>query len=267
MFGNTSVVRNYFNHFNVPLVALPTSGSGVSITANFKTGTEVPSSQLIGGNATEALLKYREQIDKFLSIYDDWGGLQYPVAEELLMDFGRFIKKYGLEALAYEIFSYNQGVGNILAQPTLYMMKYLDTFEVTSLLNEMPGNWVVNAKDDNQLLYDRALQELGSNAFLNSNITRVTRHHDCVIVCFDTPDGEKTVRAKKLVISIPPTLSNLNFLDLDEHDQSLFAQWNNSYYWDSLIKNSGIPDNTSFSNVDPAAALNLPGELPLPPYH
>jgi len=66
------------------------------------------------------------------------------------------------------------------------------------------------------------------------------------------------IKATKLLITIPPELSNLGFLDVDPLESSLFGQFNNSYYWDAVLKNSGIPDNTSLSNVDPAAPYAIP---------
>ena len=41
-------------------------------------------------------------------------------------------------------------------------------------------------------------------------------------------------------------------------EQSLFKQFNNSYYWNGLLKNTGIPIGTTLPNVNPNAAFNLP---------
>jgi hypothetical protein len=57
-------------------------------------------------------------------------------------------------------------------------------------------------------------------------------------------------------------LENLSFLDLDYHESSLFGQFNNSYYWTTIIRNSGIPDNTSVSSASFTAPDGVPA-LPL----
>lgn len=247
-------MTNFFNHFNVPLAPPSTSSGGVSKSVNFETGALVPDSALITGNLSAALLEYAEQEAKFPTIFDKWD-LPYPVPEELLMSFGDFIKKYNLKAMAYMAFEYDQGAANILAQSTLYMLKYQDPVQV---LDELTGGFVHNADNDNQELYNRAEAELGSNVFLSSNVEKINRKTDSVEVDISTPDGTKHIKASKLLISIPPKLSNLGFLDLDSHDQGIFGQFNNSYYWDAVLRHTGIPDDTSLSNVNPDAPYNLP---------
>jgi hypothetical protein len=69
------------------------------------------------------------------------------------------------------------------------------------------------------------------------------------------------VHAKKLLIAIPPTLDNLKFLDLNENSRHIFGQFNNSYYWNGIVRNSGVPDNTSITN----AALTAPEGIPAMP--
>jgi len=111
------------------------------------------------------------------------------------------------------------------------------------------------------LLYDLALAELGSNVLLSSNVTAIRRKWDCVEVLVSTPDGPTLITASKLVIAIPPLLDNLSpFLDLNAEEVLLFSQFFNDYYWDGVILNSGIPDNTTIVNVDPTAAYGLPPE-------
>lgn len=90
-------------------------------------------------------------------------------------------------------------------------------------------------------------------------MTKVERRDDTVYTVISTPSGYRLLKSSWILIAIQPKLSNLSpFLDLDYAELSLLAQFNNSYYWDGVVRNSGIPDNTSFSNVDLSAALNLP---------
>jgi hypothetical protein len=254
VFSNISVLYNFFSHFNIPLVPLETSTGGIAKYVNFDTGAEVPTSDLIGGNITAAWLKYASQQAKYSSIYQEWD-LPSPVPEDLLIPFGDFLRKYDLKAMAYQAYQYDQGAGNILAQPTLYMMKYQDRVQMHDFLE---GGFVRNNLSDNQELYNRAQAELEPNVFLSSNVESIVRKEDSVEVCASTPSGKKYIKASKLLISIPPKLSNLGFLDLDSDDQSLLGQFNNSYYWDAMLQNTGIPDDVSVSNVNPDAAFNLP---------
>ena len=254
VFSNISVLYNFFSHFDIPVVPLETSGGGVTKYVNFDTGAEVPTSDLIAGNITAAWLEYADQQAKYPSIFREWD-LPHPVPEDLLMPFGNFIRKYDLKAMAYQAYQYDQGAGNILAQPTLYMMKYQDRAQMHDFLE---GGFVRNNLSDNQELYNRAQAELEPNVFLSSNVESIVRKGDCAEVCVLTPSGQKYIKASKLLITIPPKLSNLGFLDLDSDDQGLLGQFNNSYYWDAVLQNTGIPDDVSVSNVNPDAAFNLP---------
>lgn len=42
------------------------------------------------------------------------------------MPFGDFLQKYNLQSLAYIVYSYQQGLANVLAQTTLYLIRFFD---------------------------------------------------------------------------------------------------------------------------------------------
>ena len=258
VFSNLSVVHNFFSHFEIPLVRLPPPSGGNTTMVDFETGEVIEPSKLYMGNLTAAMLGYAEQEAKYSSIFEDWN-LPNPVPEDLLMPFGDFLRKHSLEAFAYIAFIYDQGIANILAQPTLYVMKYQDQVQMRDLLT---GSFVVNALQNNQLLYDRAAAEFGKKLYLSSYPTQVTRKHHHVEVEVSTPEGTKHIRARKLLVTIPPKTTS-QFLDLDENESTLFRQFNNSYYWNAILKNTGIPIGTTLSNVNPAAPLNIPA-MPAP---
>jgi hypothetical protein len=118
--------------------------------------------------------------------------------------------------------------------------------------------FLANKLQNNQELYDRAQRELEPNVFLNSNVESISRKEDGAEISVSTPSGRKYIKAAKLLITIPPKLSNLGFLDLDSEDQSLLRQFNNSFYWDAVLRHTGIPDDVSLTNVNADAAFNLP---------
>lgn len=253
VFSNLSVVHGFFEHFDIPLVQLPPISGGDTRMTDFETGEPVSPSSLYMGNVTTALLGYAAQESRYSSIFEDWH-LPHPVPEDLLLPFGDFLVKHNLEAFAYIAFLYDQGMANILKQPTLYVMKYQDQVQMRDLLM---GTFVVNAMQNNQLLYDRALAELAGSVYLNSYPTKITRSRDGIRVEVNTPDGTDYIKAQKLLMTIPPKAS-FPFLDLDDNEQSLFGLFNNSYYWNGVLKNTGLPSGTTFPNVNPNAALNLP---------
>jgi hypothetical protein len=250
------VVRNYFTYLDVALTTLNTSAPSpfVNVFADFATDTIIPSSAIPQGNPAAAFATYLTQLEKYPYLNNGFN-LPSPVPSDLLLSFGDFIKKYQLDDIAYIIFEYAQGTGNMLAQPALYILKLINTEVINGILTY----FLTTAQHDNHELYDKALAKLGSNALLNSTVLRVDRSQsDYIRAVVSTPSGQKLIKAKKLLIAIPPKLHNLGFLDLDNDERYLFNQFNSSYYWTSVVRNSGVPDNTSLNNIAPAAPEGIP---------
>lgn len=124
IFSNISVVTNFFRHYDVPLVAVGALGAGTSITVDFDTGAAIPVVQ----NTTalgQALMGYGAQVAKYPSISTVWD-IPSPIPEDLLLPLGDFLTKYSLQSLAYIAYTYQQGLGNILAATTLYVLRFFD---------------------------------------------------------------------------------------------------------------------------------------------
>lgn len=264
IFENSSVVAEYFASLNVPLVAESLDPSS-TIYANFKTdgkATDIPDS-IPWSNQTalgEALYEYASILEQYPYLSNGYD-LPTPVPEDLLLPWGDFIEKYDLSALAYVVFLYGQGSGDILAQPTLYATKAF-SLELASILLGEGGSFVTSGSNGNQELYDQALSQLGDNAFLNTTSTAITRDDDGVtIVAYSSTSGTSTtIRAKKLLIAIEPTLANIQGLGLDvtSDEQNLLQQFSYSYYWDAVVKAPGTPANTGFDNVDLSEPYGIP---------
>ncbi|CZR55674.1 related to amine oxidase, flavin-containing superfamily [Phialocephala subalpina] len=253
-FDNISVVTDYFDYLDVPLA--PLTYSSATIFIDFANGSIVPDASLPQGNSTAAFIKYIDLVDDEYSYLPNGFNLPSPVPEDLLMTWGDFLEKYDLGDLAFTAFTFLEGVGNILAQPTLYILKYLAKVTVENILGE--NTFLSTAHQSNQELYNKALAKLGTNALISSNVTHVARDEDGVNVFVSSPVGRKLVHCSKLLIAIPPTIDNLKFLDLHLEEEALFGQFNHSYYWDGVIRNSGIPDSVSLQNVDLAAPYAIP---------
>lgn len=252
-------MTDYFEHFDVPLVTSDlTSGSSSRLNIDFTTGASLNASTLISSNVTAlatGLLGYKAEIAKYKYLASGWN-LTYPIPEDLTMPFGDFLESKGLDGAAFIAFSYAAGCGNILAQPTLYVMKYLTELQVDAIIS---SGFLANGLGNNQELYNRALAELGDSAFLSSTVYNVTRDASGVEVHIYTPQGPKRIKARKLLITIPPKLENLTpFLSLDTNERSIFSEFNNTYYWDMMIQNTGFPTNASLNNLDPDNALQIP---------
>ncbi|KAJ7850083.1 hypothetical protein B0H13DRAFT_2087591 [Mycena leptocephala] len=272
-FANISVVNDYFADMGVALVPFGGSSGGTTEYAKLNGGdatatTTVPSS-VSWSNATRvglALQGYLAQSTKYAPFLTNGYDLPDPVPEELLLPWGTFVRKHGIEAFDYTLFSLLQGAGNMLAQPALYVLKYFVLLDIQTHAGLGPG-FLTTAAHNNHALYDAALERLqaggnGSTAALSSNVTRIARSASSVSVSVSTPGGATTVHAKQLVIAIPPTLPNILSLGLDltADERALTAQFNNSYYWDMVIAGTGLPDNVFIDAVDFAAPDAIPAQ-------
>lgn len=257
---NITVVLDYAKSLNIPLAIL--NGNKGLDYANFANGSLVPSSvpNLISqGKALLAYLKIFSQYPYLTNGYN----LPDPIPADLLLPFGEFIQKHNITDIAITTFLVAQGAANLMAQPTLYIMKY---FPPTSINGVLHGNFISTANQDNQGLYNAALAYIGNgtNVFLSSKVTQIGRDDCGVKVVVSTPNGEKLIKASKILISIPPKLEKLESigLDLDEQEHYLFDQFNNTYIWDFVIRNAGIPTSKGMIvNVQPGA-LGLVASLP-----
>ncbi|KAK5656642.1 hypothetical protein OQA88_4622 [Cercophora sp. LCS_1] len=274
---NTSVVRDYFNSFNESLV--PFADVGTPATpgfANLKTdGLLVAPPLTLAWTDPAAVfasfLGYGAQVSLYPFLVGGYN-LPEPVPEDLLLPFGDFLAKYNLAAFANTAFSIAQGMGNVLSVTTLYVFKYLPKTTIDAFAGLAPPP-VTSARFNFQALYNKALAYLDagtSNVLLSSTVLAIERDGPRVLIALLTPSGPKLIIAKKLVMAIQPKLATLQdlHLDLNREETSIFSQFNNSYYWDMVIKNSGLPSNLSLGNVDLSAPLGvapMPGVLSLGP--
>jgi hypothetical protein len=70
-----------------------------------------------------------------------------------------------------------------------------------------------------------------------------------------------TIRASKIVITIPPLPSALFAFDLDARELGLFRQFRQGNYYTGLMQLPGVPDDTTVQNIGAHTPYNLP---PLP---
>jgi NAD(P)-binding Rossmann-like domain len=251
------VVRNFFSRFDVPLTkGTPSSPNIVQTVVDFRTGKAVTG--LTPSDPTAALGAYAAQLAKYPYLEAGFD-LPNPVPADLLLPFSDFVAKYGLSGAVNIIFSFNQGIGNLLSTPTLYVMKLFGL----GVLQGIQSGFLVTERHDNSEVYEKAQAALSSadSLLLSSHIVATKRDATGVKVLVSTPSGPKVIKAKKILLTIPPSLENLAPLDLDNTERSLFKQFSATGYYTGLLRHSGIPDNTSIQNIGTNTPFNLP---PLP---
>lgn len=256
-FHNTTIVTNYFARFGIPLTTTELTIPGVVTEyVDFRTGA------LVNGyspsDPTAAFGAYAAQLANYPYL-DSGFELPNPVPSDLVLPFGEFVTKYDIAAAVSTIFDFGEGIGDLLSIPTLYVMKLIGL----STLETIETGFLTTAAHDNSAIYQKiqALLLSADALLLQSHIVatdRTNTNDGLVKILVSTPSGLKLIKAKKIVIAIPPTLQNLANFDLDTTERSLFKQFNTTGYYTGLLRNSGIPDNVSVANTGVNTLYNLP---------
>jgi flavin-dependent amine oxidoreductase len=247
------IVRNYFARFDVPLEKASFDSPGmVSKYVDYRTGSEVVGHA--SSDPSPGLAAYGAQLAQYPYLEQGFD-LPNPVPPDLLLPFGDFVKKYAIDSAVNTIFNFGQGLGDLLRQPTLYVMKNFGL----DILRNLSVGFLTTARHNNSELYEKALTELGADALLRSRVVATQRDAaGYVKVLVQTPAGPRIIRAKKLLVTIPPKVGNLTGFDLDATERGLFGQFGNSAYYTGLLRGTGIPDNYSVNNIGADTPYNLP---------
>ena len=242
----------FFQRFQIN-VAPEGSIPFVQKSVDFNTGTIIPGS---APDYTQALETYAGLVQKYASLAIGYSQLQYPVAPELLEPFGQFIQTYNLSALVPIIWQFAYGVGDLTTATTLDVLQLFGSVQLNDLIQ---GTFLVAETHDNSVLYQEAAALLGSNVLYDSVVIDSQRGNGGPIaLVVQTPTGRKLIKAKKLLITIPTTLSNMQPFNLDWQETSVFSQWLTQNNYVAVINKTGLPDDFDLVNVDPTQPYGLP---------
>jgi Flavin containing amine oxidoreductase len=253
VFHDLPLVRDYFARFDVPLVSF----GGFRETpfyVDYRTGKEVSGYAPPVPVALPAYLGLLQQFPYLATGFD----LPDPVPPTLLMPFGDLVEQAGLDSIVQLVFGFGQGIGDLLRQPVLYVMKLIG---LGVIQNVIQNSFLTTARQDNSELYEKATDFLGDDVLLNARVTAVRRSADGVRVRVLTPGGPRTIHCAKLVVTAPPVPRTFAGFDLDPVERRLFAQFRSGAYWTAVARLSGLPQELSVVNVGADTRYNLP---PLP---
>ena len=251
------LVKNFFARFDVPLkqASFATPPGIVTDFVDFRTGALIP--KFTPPDPTAALGAYAAQIAQYPYLEAGFD-LPDPVPADLLLPFGDFVAKHNLAAVVATIFSFNQGIGDLLTTPTIYVIKLFGL----SIIQSIQTGFLSTERNDNSEIYQKAQAVLSAAnvLLLSSHVIATQRDSNdgCARLLVSTPSGLKLVKAKKIMLTIPPTIQNLAHFDLDNTERSLFSQFSTSGYYTALIRNSSIPDNVIVQNIGANTLYNLP---------
>ncbi|ETS82078.1 hypothetical protein PFICI_07080 [Pestalotiopsis fici W106-1] len=260
--------EEFFTRFNISLQT-PVRPTLTTTYADFQTGEvldgyEAPPS----ANVTAGLQKYLEICEQYedliLPSYVNFPETNAP--EDLLLSFGEFVTKYGLEAIVPRVFQVTGlGLGNIVDELTLYVMQAFGAPIVRTFLGQK-NSWVPTTKR-NQDLYDNIAALLGNDVLFRSTVVESQRTNDSVQVLVQDSEGKKTlIKAKRLLISSSPTAENLATFDLDQTEQDIFATWGIGAVFAGIANHPSLPVNYSIVNYPSSVVPDNWLELPQTPF-
>jgi hypothetical protein len=174
------------------------------------------------------------------------------IPEDLLLNFGDFARKYGIEAAVPTIWDVAAvGLGNLDTQPTFYVMQSFPA--PLARVYTGKGRTLYVASHRNQDIYDRVSDLLGDDVFYSNVVVRALRTSNGVSVITKGTDGRQTkIQAKRLLIAIPPTVSNLATFNLDEKELNVLSKMTYTRAYAGGVVSSNLPSNTTIINSTPS---------------
>jgi hypothetical protein len=216
IFHGTDVVRRYFARLGVPTITTnPFLNSGNTSTYDFSLGIFIPPLDDDGQEQHQRAIRaaveaYSQNVLSKYGWVDQGYFLPNPVPQELCMPFADLAAKYNFTSLLPVMAQFSWYFGNQTTVPALYGVKDFGP----SLLSSVFGQFILSGTGNTRSLYDAALKELGPSVLLNTNIMAVDRASNRVTLRVFQDGTFKTIRAKKLLVAIPPMPRNLMSFDL-----------------------------------------------------
>lgn len=250
---NTSFVRQYAARLGVTLQRPAVdSNTTTTLAVDFRTGQHV-ANPLADAETYTALAQYLKIRTTNFSYLEDGFYLPDPVPSDLIIPFGDFAIKYGIEKSVFLLNQYTQGC-DISKVPAVYALVTCGQELVGEILN---GGDFLTTRDINDL-YRSAATILGNRVLFNSSIRSVSRDVDEVTVKTRQNGTNTAIKAKKLLMTGAPLLRNLKGWDLTAEEAALFSKFDTFGYYAGVVSNPSFPDATSFTNVNANTTFRTP---------
>lgn len=231
-----------------------TSGISSTINADFSLGIAAPAANVSLESIGVAIQRYGQYLAaNFSTVYPGYY-LPDPVPEDLLLPYGDFMTKYGLESLVNFINSYIQPAQSYL-EPALFPLKLLALDPLQGITSGFKTTRDVND------IYRAAAAILDDSVLYNSTVVSLRRStaSKCgVEAIVKTPTGLKRIVASKLLMSAPPVTANLAGWDTVEAETSLFAKFKAQQYHAGVVRREGLPATATVQNIGFTTPFNIP---------
>ncbi|KKY16196.1 putative amine flavin-containing superfamily [Diplodia seriata] len=263
-------VADFFKRFDIDLFPAPDPGFSRKYI-DFTTGRTLTSGNPITAAANplavqQALSTYGQLAAAYLNhTFPSLAALPTGAAlpADLALPFGDFVAKYNLQAALPTIWGFVSFTGDVLRESTAYVLNQFGAVHLNATAN---SGLLMTGTLNNSVLYDRIAAHLGAADVLYraTAVRAVERTADAValVVADGTAGCKKLVKAKKLLVTIPPLASTLApiFGPADEEELDVFSRWTYRSGFVGVLNSTGLPDGVEVVNASPSnASLNLPG--------
>lgn len=251
-YNNVPTTLAFFERFNVALEPVGTPSLAMH-NVDLRTGEFV---EPVRGNPVVALMRYAQLVQKYQYLVHGYGDIPDDFPKELSDPFGKFIEDNQLHDAVPIIWTFAFGVGNLLEATTLSVMQNFGHLQICDLFTM---GFRTTSNHNNSELYEKAAALLGKTVLYQSTVVRRNFDEEGLhVLTIATPDGNKTIRSRKVLITIPPTLANLQPFALDAGEEKVFSQWKWLNCYVAVVSDTGLGDGIQIINADTKAPFNLP---------
>jgi hypothetical protein len=177
------------------------------------------------------------------------------IPDELLLPFGEFAIRNNITAAIplMQTIS-NIGVGGIQDILTIYVVLAFGQPVTSEFLN---SSLFVPANHSNSYLYELAYDLLKDDVLLESEATWVHRtDHGVQLVVESKNGGQKLVKAKQLLFTPPPSVTNLALYGLEANETAALSTFTKTWSFAAVARIPAIPADVNVYWTSPDAVPN-----------
>ncbi|KAH8909075.1 FAD/NAD(P)-binding domain-containing protein [Coniochaeta sp. PMI_546] len=257
---------DFIDRFNLTVTpGLAPRGDTVTKYVDFKTGKELVNFTTpdVGTEIGAIAAMYNVLTSKGYDKMIEPGFWNLPagpdIPDDLLLPIGEFAKKYNVTAALPRMYESTGG------GPAAQQKKFLNVMTLTFLQSFSPG-WMqvflgtiglYHIEGGNQLLYTKIADLLGQDVLTNTVVLASERTDTGVNMIVSGLKGTKIIKAKKLLLAIPPTRENLIPFDLNSEETALFAKPMYGRYGTAIVSHPSLPKGVELRNM-PTSAVKDP---------
>lgn len=257
---------DFIRRFNCTLVAgLAPSGPTTTKYVDFSTGKALVNfTEPDAGVVTTAIIgMYNVLVSKGYDKMIEPGFWNLPpgpqIPEDLLLPVSEFAAKYNVTAALSRMYQSTGG------GPAAQQKRFQDVMTLTFLQSFSPA-WMrvfwgeismYHIDGGNQGLYNKIAALLGKDVLYNTVVLGAQRTDTGVTLLVSGAQGTKVIKAKKLLMAVPPTRENLLPLDLNDAETALFDKTMYGRYGTAIVRHPSLTPGQELYNM-PTSAVKDP---------